>query len=128
MAWEGSVKPVGLYHGRIPEQNGVTMKNVLFALSLGFGGLIWATQNAYAQAAQCAERSMVIERLQSKYGESRQSIGLGQNNAVVEVYASQNSGTWTIIVTMPNGQSCLVASGESYEHLAEQAPKPGQGA
>ena len=104
------------------------MKNLLFALSLGFGGVIWATQHAHAEGAQCADRAMVVDRLQDKYGESRQSIGLGQNNAVVEVFASAETGTWTIIVTLPSGMSCLVASGESWEQLAEAAPKKGQGA
>jgi len=104
------------------------MKHMLFALSLGFGGLIWATQNAHAETTGCAERALVVERLQDRFGESRQSIGLGQNNAVVEVFASAQTGTWTIIVTLPSGLSCLVASGESYEQMAEQAVPRGKGA
>jgi len=104
------------------------MREMLFALSLGFGGVIWATQYAHAEGAQCADRALVIQRLQERYGESRQSIGLGQNNAVVETFASTETGTWTIIVTLPSGMSCLVASGESWEQLAGAAVKPGQGA
>ncbi len=110
-------------------KKGVTMmKKYLFALSLGFGGLIWATQNAHAQQANCAERAVVVERLQDRYGETRQSIGLGRNNAVVEVFASDSTGTWTILVTLPNGVSCLVASGESWEEVAEQTVLPGNDA
>jgi hypothetical protein len=104
------------------------MKNILFALSLGLGGVIWATQYAHSEPVNCAERARVLERLEGDFGESRQSIGLGRNNAVVEVFASAETGTWTIIVTLPNGMSCLVASGESWEHLAEQARPRGQGA
>ena len=36
------------------------------------------------------------------------------------MFASQETGTWTITVTMPNGMMCLVASGEAYETLAEE--------
>ncbi len=104
------------------------MKNYLFALSLGLGGFVWATQNAHAQGANCAERAMIVERLQSKFGETRQSMGLGRNNAIVEVFASQSTGTWTILVTLPNGMSCLVASGESWEQLAEHVVAPGNDA
>ena len=54
----------------------------------------------FAQSGpNCAPREMVVDRLASKYGETRQSMGLGANNAVVEVFASDTSGSWTIIVT-----------------------------
>lgn len=78
---------------------------------------------ALAQPAQnCAPRDVVVDRLAERYGETRQSIGLGANNAVVEVFASHESGSWTITVTMPNGLTCLVASGQAYETLAEARP------
>ncbi|MFQ5438641.1 MAG: hypothetical protein ACE5DK_07415 [Paracoccaceae bacterium] len=104
------------------------MKKYLFALSLGFGGLIWATQQAQAQQARCAERKVVVERLEQKYGETRRSLGIGRNNAVVEVFASDETRTWTILVSLPNGMSCLVASGESWEQLATHRIIPGSGA
>lgn len=97
------------------------MKKQLFALSLGFVGLIWATQNAQAQQAQtCAERGVVVERLQTRYGETRQSIGLGQGNRVIEMFASTDTGTWTIVVTLPNGMTCLLAAGESFERVVAE--------
>ena len=76
----------------------------------------------------CAPRDVVIDRLADRYGESRQSIGLGANNAVVEVFASSETGTWTITVTTPQGLTCLVASGQAFEALAEALPKPGSDA
>lgn len=71
----------------------------------------------------CAPRAQVSERLAERYGETRQSIGLGANNAVVEVWASTETGTWTITVTMPNGITCLVASGQAFENLNESLPE-----
>lgn len=73
----------------------------------------------------CAPRDAVIDRLADAYGETRQGIGLGANNAVVEVFASDDTGTWTITVTTPNGLTCLVASGQSWENLSESLPIPG---
>ena len=78
---------------------------------------------ATAQGRACGPRDAVVERLATKYGESRQSMGLGANNAVMEVFASSETGTWTITVTMPNGMMCLVASGQAYEALAEALRK-----
>lgn len=74
---------------------------------------------ASAQGQNCGTRDLVVERLTSKYGESRQSIGMAPKGRVVEVFASQETGTWTITITMPNGITCLVASGQSYEDLDE---------
>lgn len=78
-----------------------------------------AATSSAAQQRNCAPREIVVERLASSYGEARQSIGIGAQGAVVETFASQDTGTWTITVTMPNGLTCLVASGQSYETLAE---------
>ena len=72
---------------------------------------------AQAQSQNCGNRELVVERLTSKYGESRQSIGMAPKGRVVEVYASTETGTWTITVTTPNGVTCLVASGRSYEDI-----------
>jgi hypothetical protein len=66
--------------------------------------------------------------LAQNYGETRQSIGIGPNNAVIEVFASDDTGTWTITVTSANGQTCLVASGQSFEELAEALPAKGNDA
>lgn len=80
------------------------------------------------QARNCAPRDIVVTRLADGYGETRQSMGLGANNSIVEVFASEESGTWTITVTTPNGLTCLVASGQAFEELAEALPAKGNDA
>lgn len=100
------------------------MKHQFLALTLGVGSVLLSTSAVYAQSRNCASREAVVERLGTKYGESRQSIGLGTNNAVVEVFASLDTGTWTITVTMTNGMTCIVAAGQAFETLAE-APAEG---
>lgn len=93
------------------------MKELVF-VTLAFAAL--ATTGAKAQGARnCADRERVVARLADGYGETRQSIGLGANNAVVEVFASAETGTWTITVTAPGGMTCLVASGQAFEALEE---------
>ncbi|MEM6385947.1 MAG: hypothetical protein AAF718_06895 [Pseudomonadota bacterium] len=80
---------------------------------------------AQAQGQNCGNRELVVERLTNKYGESRQSIGMAPKGRVVEIYASHETGTWTITVTMPNGITCLVASGQSFETLDEPVAPAG---
>ena len=83
---------------------------------------------AGAENQACAPREKVVERLADKYGETRVSMGLGSNNAVMEMFASDETGTWTITVTMTNGMTCLVASGQAFEALAEMLPPRGSDA
>ena len=104
-------------------RKGKTMQNILYPLSFGIGVAILAGTSAFGQSQQCAPRDLIVERLSNHYGETRQSIGLGANNALVEVFASEDTGTWTITVTMPGGSTCLVASGQSFEHLKETKTK-----
>ncbi|WP_425072567.1 hypothetical protein [Sagittula sp. S175] len=78
------------------------------------------------QLQHCAPRDEVVEHLADKYGETRQSMGLGSNNAVMEVFASAETRSWTITVTMTNGITSLVASGQAFEELAEVLPPKGE--
>lgn len=103
------------------------MKQQLLTLSFGIGALILAGTQAFAQnvPTNCASREKIITTLANRFGETRQSIGLGANNAVIEIFASDQTGTWTIIVTMASGKTCLVASGQAYEQVAEALPAKG---
>lgn len=101
------------------------MTRSMIALSFGVGAMLLAADHAFAQPANCAPHAVVLERLADRFGESRQSIGLDSNNAVVEVFASLTTGTWTIAVTRPGGLTCLVASGEAFQVMAEILPPPG---
>jgi hypothetical protein len=102
----------------------VTLGMLSAGILLGAATLVEAQQSL----RHCAPRDTVVERLASKYGETRQSMGLGSNNAVMEVFASAESGSWTITVTMANGVTCLVASGQAFEELAEALPPQGDDA
>ncbi|MBC6407829.1 MAG: hypothetical protein GDA40_06770 [Rhodobacteraceae bacterium] len=78
-------------------------------------------------ASNCAPRDVVLDRLTNKFGESRQSIGLGSRGVVMEVFASATTCTWTITVSMSNGTSCMVAASEAYEQKTDIEPAGRQG-
>lgn len=97
----------------------------------GFSTLIlamaaWGTPLAAQTAQNCGPRAVVIERLADHYGETRQSMGLGGNNTVIEVFASHDTGTWTITVTQANGVTCLVASGQGFETISDGRAEAGK--
>jgi hypothetical protein len=97
------------------------MSRIYFALSLGFGGVILATQIANS-APQCDSREAVTALLADRYGETRRAIGLAGEAAVMEFFAADGTGTWTITFTLPDGRMCLMASGAGFEALDESLP------
>lgn len=97
------------------------MTRPLFALSLGFGGVILATQIAHS-APQCDSREAVTALLAERYGETRRALGLAGEAAVMELYASDTTGTWTITMTLPDGRTCMMASGAVFEAVSEPHP------
>jgi hypothetical protein len=46
-------------------------------------------------------------------------------NQMMELFAADDTRTWTILVTLPDGQSCLVASGSNFEAVSDQLPAKG---
>ena len=103
------------------------MKRNFFLMSFGIGGMMLAAQDVSAQTRNCADHAQVVERLAEVYGESRQSIGLGSDNTVVEMFASSETGSWTLTVTRPGGPTCLAAAGQAYQYLNEALPPVGSG-
>lgn len=100
--------------------------NRLFALSLGFAGLILWTQTGFAQTVpgpQCGERAAVLAVLHEQYSETRLGIGLAGPTRVVELFVSED-GSWTMTLTSTDGRTCLIASGREWQQI-EDVVKPG---
>jgi hypothetical protein len=100
----------------------------LTALTLGAVVYLVSTTDISAQGRNCGPRAAVVARLAEGFGETRQSIGLGADNAMVEVFASATTGTWSITVTTAAGLTCLVASGRAFEEVAKALPAKGSDA
>lgn len=96
--------------------------------TLAVGAFAATAAPAAAQNRNCAPHDAVVMRLAEGYGESRRSIALGADNTVVEVFASLETGTWTITVTTPGGPTCLVAAGEAYQEMNDPLPNTDPGA
>ena len=64
----------------------------------------------------CGLHEAVADRLLQGFGERRRVEAVTATGALLEVFVS-DSGNWTILVTVPGGPSCLVASGEGWQTL-----------
>ena len=101
------------------------MKRQFYMLSFGIGAMILAATHAQSATA-CGDHAAVVERLMGQYGEARQAMGLSANNTVLEVYASEETGTWTITMTKPGGPTCLMAAGQAFQLETIVATLPDQ--
>lgn len=92
-----------------------------FVIDLAFGGAVliaaFAGGAGMARSADsyCGDRDRIVAQLIAENGESRRSVGLQQDAQTMEIFANAETGTWTIIVAMPSGLACLVASGDAFQ-------------
>ncbi len=65
----------------------------------------------------CAPRSQIVAQLAGEYRETSVAHGIAENGGVIEVMRSRERGTFTIIITMPDGFACMIAAGRNWEEL-----------
>ncbi len=90
-------------------------------------GLLFAAALTMASAeaaveTPCNQRDSVIGHLAQKYQEVPVAIGVTNRGGLVEVLSTGDGKTWTIIVSTPDGTSCLIAAGEGWRSVPKAAP------
>ena len=69
----------------------------------------------------CIQRDELVRSLAEKYNEKQTAIGLeaaGGKSRMVEVFVSA-TGSFTILLSYPNGVSCVAASGEGWRQVGQ---------
>jgi len=82
-------------------------------LGLVLAAAIVAPTEAAAQEA-CGERQAIVDRLAAKWGETLTSGGIQSSRSIIEVFTSDQGGTWTILRTDVSGYACVVATGTDW--------------
>ena len=72
----------------------------------------------------CAPREAYVEHLAMKWGEAPVSHGLLSDGRLLEMFATPDGSTWTLVVTSPEGVSCTGASGEHWRKTMPELLKP----
>jgi hypothetical protein len=93
------------------------MLKTLISAALVIAGLAFAAKPLLAQGAPCTERTAVLKQLSKQYSEAPVAMGLANNGGVIELLHSRNRTTWTLIITMPDGMTCPIAAGQSWESI-----------
>lgn len=98
-----------------------------FGCPFGSAGRVLAQEAQDAQAAPspddqftalpCSRYDSIRRQLNQDYAEEPVSLGLQSNGNLLQIFASAESGTWTIVSMAPNGTACVVAAGASWENV-----------
>ena len=76
---------------------------------------------ALAQVA-CNNRDKIIAWLGTRYQEAPVATGISSKGSLIEVLTTKDGSTWTILLTSPNGTSCIVESGQAWQGKPYQGP------
>lgn len=91
---------------------------LVFAISLGMA----ATSPAFGQSQTCMKRVDLVRQLADRFQEAPIGLGIADNGSAVEVFVNPDGATWTLTMTMPNGLTCLLATGEHWENVLRKMP------
>jgi hypothetical protein len=84
---------------------------LLSALTVG------SSASAAEQQQRCEQRRTVLQYLSAEYSEKPVAMGVAENGGLIEVLTSHQGDTFTIIVTTPDGKTCMVAAGADWHPL-----------
>ena len=76
---------------------------------------VTAVFDTYA-APTCGTHEVIASTLASLYNEVPHHRGLTPKGTMVEVFSSE-AGTFSVVITIPNGRSCLVTAGTNWQEI-----------
>jgi len=95
---------------------------VAFALALMT--FFMAASPALAQTL-CGPRDGLVEELKNGWDETLVAQGLtNANDRLIELFESKDGKTWTLIITYPKGESCVITSGHDWSAASPKLLKP----
>jgi len=70
----------------------------------------------------CGERADIVAALEQEYGERVRLGAINRAGGMLEFFGNEDSETWTLTLTAPGGDMCLIAAGEGFALIAPGEP------
>ncbi|MBF0392032.1 MAG: hypothetical protein HQL38_05065 [Alphaproteobacteria bacterium] len=67
----------------------------------------------------CASRDVLVDSLSKDYSESVLGLGMDSEGNVIELLTARDGTTWTLLITTPDGTSCVMSTGQSWESMPQ---------
>ena len=97
------------------------LTGIFGALALVLTVSVATTPEAAAQSAACRTDGGLAKLLEERYAERPVAAGLDSGGRLVELFASADSASWTMVITTPAGESCVMAVGEHWQEIKRPA-------
>ena len=101
-------------------------------VSAAAAATLFVSVGASAQVASpmgrvpCHNYKEISSQLDKRYKEAPISIGMQSNGNMLQVFASKEMDSWTILSVTPQGMGCIIAAGRNWEALSpmfEEGPE-----
>jgi hypothetical protein len=80
---------------------------------------------AQAQQMQgCEDHAQISKRLDIKFREELAATAFNQYGWLIELYASSDGKSWTLVGTRPNGPACVFGVGRDWQMVAPITGEP----
>lgn len=67
-----------------------------------------------ANGAPCGPRDELVRQLTTHMRQEHRAIGLTQSGTLAELFVAPEGSSWTLIVSLPQGFSCIIAAGHDW--------------
>lgn len=110
------------YNRKVTSNIAAVLPRTFGFIALASALLVGAAISAPAAeaASLCVPHEKLVAQLSKKHGEKPAAMGLASNGSLMQVFSNRDGGSWTMVLTKPNGVSCVMAAGESWMDV----PKP----
>lgn len=71
----------------------------------------------------CTQHGDLVKQLGKKYGEAVSASGFDGAGNFVQVFSSE-SGSWTIAISTPGGQTCVISAGNDWQKEENKPARP----
>ena len=70
----------------------------------------------------CMARDTLVETLFDKYQERPIGRGINVDGDMLEIFASEDGATWSVVLTAPGAESCMTDAGDSWSEVRATQP------
>jgi hypothetical protein len=99
----------------MPSTDGsATRKADIMWKSMAAAALAIGIPAADAAAQSCADRETLVAQLGQNYQERLAAAGLYDPTHLVELFVSEDGGTWTLLLSRADGVTCVMSSGQAW--------------
>ncbi|WP_339853358.1 hypothetical protein [uncultured Nisaea sp.] len=71
----------------------------------------------------CTQHGDLVNQLGKKYGEAVSASGFDGAGNFVQIFSSK-TGSWTIAISTPGGQTCVISAGNDWQKEENEPARP----